>query len=323
MREDLRIAGLESPGDVEAAGPCHRLQQFLVDEVDAAIARPGDAKLRLDDQFTQPHDLSAIHREQIRVHVDMPNAEGHERADFLHQLLRRSQAHRRTIADVFDAVGAACRTTTTRDDERVRSLDERDPVAVERQLRVVGDRQIVQIRDERPLAVHDDLVAVPPGESSDRVQIRNAPLVTFEGDRSVRRVVFREQRLDIGGPGELVSLEMIDEVAQRQIRFATQPEVERGVRPERFSRQRRDMRAERNGARADSLGHEGAVHVVAQCRRRELRHVILRPQIAHDRLERLPGHPQRDGIDDLDRVGRLKKGGKLRERDLRPDHVFA
>ena len=53
-----------------------------------------------------------------------------------------------------------------------------------------------------------------------------------------------EERVDERRPVELAPFEVVDEVAHRQVRLAAQAEVERGKRPQRLHRHRRDVRAE-------------------------------------------------------------------------------
>ena len=61
------------------------------------------------------------------------------------------------IADVLDAVLAACRAAAAGDDEGERPLDHRHALLVQRQQLVQRHRQIVQVGDERPVRVDDDL----------------------------------------------------------------------------------------------------------------------------------------------------------------------
>ena len=53
------------------------------------------------------------------------------------------------------------------DDEGERPLDHRHALLVQRQQLVPRHRQIVQIGDERPVGVDDDLAPVAPGQAAD------------------------------------------------------------------------------------------------------------------------------------------------------------
>ena len=243
--------------------------------------------------------------------------------DLLHQLLGRPHPHRRPVADVLDAVGAAGRAAAARHDEGERPLEQRHPVLVERQQVVQRDRQVVQVGDERPVGIDDDLLAPAPDEPAHVAEVGLPVRERRQLARPVRRVVLAEERVDEGRPVELAPLEVVDQIAHRQVRLAAQAEVEGGERPQRLHRHRRDVRAEGHGRRADRLRQERPVHVLLQRRAGELGHVVPGALGAEDGLERLPAHALGDRVDDLHRVGRLQQRRHLRQRHLRPDHVLA
>ena len=115
----------------------------------------------------------------------------------------------------------------------------------------------------------------------------------------------------------------VQQLAQRHLRLAAQDEVQGGEGAHRLQRERRDVRAEGDGARAQGLGQEDAVHVVAQGGRGDLGQVVLGPLLLQQLLELGPAHAQGDAVDDLHRVVGQQDGGQLRQAHLRPDHVLA
>jgi hypothetical protein len=141
--------------------------------------------------------------------------------------------------------------------------------------------------------------------------------------RLIGRVVVREHPLGFGRTRELAAFEVIDDVAQRQVGFAAQAEIERRIAAQRFARHRRDVRAERECGGADGFGEEGAVEIVLERGGGDVRDVVLRPDPPHHPFERGPVQAIGDGVDHADGVGRMHDRGELRQRHLRPDHVLA
>ena len=120
-----------------------------------------------------------------------------------------------------------------------------------------------------------------------------------------------------------LALARVQQLAQRHLRLAAQDEVQGGEGAQRLQGERRDVRAEGDGRRAQGLGQEDAVQVVAQGGRGDVREIVFGSFLFQQLLELGPAHAQGVAVDDLQRVVGQQDGGQLRQAHLRPDHVLA
>ena len=71
--------------------------------------------------------------------------------------------------------------------KRERPLDQRHPVLVERQQVVQRHRQVVEVGDERPIRVDDDLAALAPDQALHEAEVRSSPMPNCFAARRRRR----------------------------------------------------------------------------------------------------------------------------------------
>jgi len=305
----LRTA-LDAPGHKEAAGLAHHLQHFLVHVVHAAVAGPVHVNLLIDHQLAQTHHLLARCGEQIRVHIHVIDAQLLEHPQLFHDLLGRAQAHRKLVIHMLDAVDAARRAAAAGDNKRKRALHQRHAVLIIRQQVVQRDGQIIQIFNERPGRVYNGLTAIAPHQALDPVHVHRTVLV--EG-RPVGGVVLVDHLADEVRALVQLALQVVQQVADRQVRLAAQDHIQAGVGFHRLQRDGRDVRAKRNRLCPARAGQERAIHVVLQRRRGHLGQVIFGLVLVDQFGKFFPAHTLRIGIDDLDFIRGHQHGAHLRQ----------
>ena len=138
--QNLLVRAFDAPGNKPAARPAHELQHLPIHEIHPAIAGPFDIKARVQDPLRDAHDVIPVHREQVRVHVNVAHAQVHQDLQFLDDILGRAHPHRILIADMLDAELASRRAAAAGDDEGERALHHGHPLLVQGQEMVQGDR---------------------------------------------------------------------------------------------------------------------------------------------------------------------------------------
>jgi hypothetical protein len=308
MLQDLLVAALDPPRDQPVAGFPHQLQHLLIHVVHPAVARPPDVDLLFDHPLAQLHHLLPVHREQVGVHVDVVDALLLQLPQLLHDQLRRPQPRRVLVAHVLDAVRASRRAAPAGHDKRERSLDQRHAVLLQGQQLVHRDRHVVHVSYERPRKVQHDLFPVAPRQPLDPVHVHRP---VFLDRRLVLGVVLLEQRLDLFRALLELVLQVVQKVTDGQVRLAHQHVVQRRVRSQRLLRDGRHVRPKRYRLRPARLRQEAAVHVVFQCRRSHLGHVVLRLVLVQQLAELRPAHALGVGVDDRQLIHRVQQGCHL------------
>src|SRR4029077_9966950 len=118
------------------------------------------------------------------------------------------------------------RTAPAGDDEGVGSFDQWNSVFAERQQLVHRHRQIFEISDERTIRIDDEFAAATPHQSLDWAQVHFTAAVRGECAGTVCGIVLAKQHLDRLRTSELLALEMVDDIPEREIGFAPQAEIE-------------------------------------------------------------------------------------------------
>ncbi len=180
------------------------------------------------------------------------------------------------------------------------------------------DGQVVQVGHERPGNVLDDLIAAPPGNAANAAHL-HLPV----HDRRFVPHFFVEHDLDLRRALVGLAFQVIEQVADGQIRLAVHDEIQGRVTFHRLNRDGGDVRAEGDGFCAAILGQEGAVHIVFQRRRGHLSQVVLGLVLVQHLGELGPADFRANGVDDRHRVIVAQDGGHLGQRYLGPNHVFA
>ena len=108
------------------------------------------------------------------------------------------------------------------------------------------DRQIVQIADERARRVHMDLIPPAPGNAGDASHIQRA---VFLQGRPGSRNLLLENLLHFGDRWVDLPFQVIEQVADGQVRFAEEHKVQRWEGTQRLARDRSNMRAKGEGLR--------------------------------------------------------------------------
>ncbi len=221
---------------------------------------------------------------------------------------------------MFDAVGASGRAAAAGDDEGKRSLDVGHAVLLQGQKFVHGDGHVVEVGNERTRRVQDDFAALAPGNALDAVHVDRAVCIQR---RLVGGVGLFEHLLDVRRALVEFAFEVVEQIADGEVRFADQGKIEAGVGAHRLDRDGGDVRAEGNGLCAAGVRQETTIHVVFEGGRGQLSHVIFGLVFVEQFGEFGPAHTFGVAVHHFDFIDGMQERRHLRQRNLGPDHVLA